>query len=100
MNTKILPLMIAAVIAVAAILLAACDNIRVISSTDSGPRSTGYSDYASQTPHNHRVIYDSSLGMYVVLGLLSTYWNGSNYYRLIIMDGSSLMIIVAGTMLA
>ena len=82
MNKKILPLRIAAVFALAATLLAACDDARVRVSADSGPRyHTGHGSYVTHTPHKHRVSYDSALGMYVVLGLLNTYWNGSNYYR-------------------
>jgi hypothetical protein len=82
MNKKILPLKITAVIALSATLLVACDDTRVRISADNGPRHhSGHGSYATHTPHNHRVSYDSAIGMYVVLGLLNTYWNGSNYYR-------------------
>ena len=82
MNIKKLPLKIAAIIALSSMFLAACDDTRVRISADSGPRyHSGHGTYVSYTPHKHRVSYDSALGMYVVLGLLNTYWNGSNYYR-------------------
>ena len=82
MNIKKLPLKIAAVIALSATMLVACDDARVRISADSGPRyHSGHGGYATHTPHNHRVSYDSALGMYVVMGLLNTYWNGSSYYR-------------------
>jgi len=77
-----LPLKIAAIIALSSTLLAACDDARVRVSADTGPRyHSGHGGYASHTPHNHRVSYSPDLGLYVVAGLLNTYWNGSNYYR-------------------
>lgn len=79
MSIRILPLKIAAVIALSSMLLAACDDTRIRIAADSGPRHNG--GYATHTPHNHRVSYDAALGMYIVQGLLNTYWNGSNYYR-------------------
>ena len=80
MNIKILPMKVAAIIALSATFLVACDDTRVRISADTGPRH--HSGYATHTPHNHRVSYDAALGMYVVMGLLNTYWNGSNYFRL------------------
>lgn len=80
MNVKKLPSKISIIIALSTTLLAACDDTRIRVSADSGPRyHAGHG--VSHTPHNHRVSYDSALGMYVVMGLLNTYWNGSNYYR-------------------
>ena len=82
MNIKKLPLKIATIIALSATLLAACDDTRIRVSADSGPRyHSGHGSYVTHTPHNHQVSYDEALGMYIVQGLLNTYWNGSNYYR-------------------
>ena len=85
MNLKVLPLKIAAVIVASSTLLVACDDTRVRVSADSGPRHSGHGHghgrYHTHTPHNHRVTYNSGLGLYVVHGLANTYWNGSNYYR-------------------
>lgn len=82
MNIKKLPLKVVVISALSATLLAACDDTRIRVSADTGLRHhSGHGGYLTHTPHNHRVSYDSALGMYVVLGLLNTYWNGSNYYR-------------------
>lgn len=80
MDLKQLPLKVAAVIALSVTLLTACDDTRIRVSADTGGHHSGHG-YVSHTPHNHRVSYDEALGMYVVLGLLNTYWNGSDYYR-------------------
>ena len=83
MDITKLPLKIVAIIVLSSTFLAACDDARVRISADTGPRyHSGHGGgYARHTPHNHRVSYNSDLGVYVVAGLLNTYWNGSNYYR-------------------
>lgn len=82
MNFKILPMKLATIIALSAVLLVACDDTRIRVSADNGPRyHSGHGGYATHTPHNHQVAYNSALGLYVVQGLLNTYWNGNNYYR-------------------
>ena len=85
MKLKKLPLKAISAITLSGLFLVACDDTRVRISADgghgySGPRHHN-GGHITRTPHNHRVSYDSALGMYIVLGLTNTYWNNGNYYR-------------------
>jgi len=84
MNLKKVPLKAISVIALSGIFLVACDDTRVRISADSGHGYSGprhHHGHITRTPHNHRVSFDSALGMYIVLGLANTYWNNGHYYR-------------------
>ena len=83
MDIKRLPLRLVTIVALSSMLLMACDDARIRTSSNigSGHNSGHGVSIVTHTPHNHRVSYDNVVGMYVVAGLLNTYWNGSNYYR-------------------
>lgn len=85
MDMKKLPIKAMSIITLSGLLLSACDDTRVRITADNGPRHYGpshHGGYLTHTPHNHRVSFDATLGMYVVLGLMNTYWNNGHYYRL------------------
>ena len=69
-----------AIIALSSVFLVACDDTRVRVSA-SNTYHVGGSHYLSHTPHNHRVRYDSALGLYALIGLSNVYWDNGNYYR-------------------
>ena len=85
MNTKKLPLKVIATVALSGLFLTACDDSRVRVSANIGTHVGGHhghhGKYLTHTPHRHRVSYNSALGMYVVLGLLNTYYSNGHYYR-------------------
>ena len=84
MNLKKLPFKAISAITLSGLFLVACDDTRVRISADSGHGYSGprhHGGHLTRTPHNHRVSYDSALGMYIVLGLANTYWNNGSYYR-------------------
>ena len=82
MIKKTMPLKWVASVVLTSSFLVACDDTRIRISHDGGPRHhASHGVTITHTPHNHQVSYDTALGMYVVLGLLNTYWNGTNYYR-------------------
>ena len=85
MNLKKMPLKAISIITLSGLFLVACDDTRVRISGGShgysGPSHHHGGRHITRTPHNHRVSYDSALGMYIVLGLANTYWNNGHYYR-------------------
>jgi len=87
MNTKKLPLKVLATVALSGLFLTACDDSRVRVSANIGSHVGGHGHhghhggYLTHTPHRHRVSYNSALGMYVVVGLLNTYYHNGHYYR-------------------
>lgn len=84
MNLKKMPLKAISIITLSGLFLVACDDTRVrISGGSHGYSGPGHHNggHITRTPHNHRVSYDSALGMYIVLGLANTYWNNGHYYR-------------------
>lgn len=80
MNIKKLPAKMIAIIALSSVFLVACDDTRVRVSASSNNYHGGH-HYLSHTPHNHRVRYDSALGLYALIGLSNVYWDNGNYYR-------------------
>lgn len=80
MNIKKLPAKMIAIIALSSVFLVACDDTRVRVSASSNNYHSGH-HYLSHTPHNHRVRYDSALGLYALIGLSNVYWDNGNYYR-------------------
>ena len=85
MNLKKVPLKAISVITLSGLLLVACDDTRVRISADTGHGYSGprhhHGGHITRTPHNHRVSFDTALGMYIVAGLANTYWNNGHYYR-------------------
>lgn len=80
MNIKKLPAKMIAIIALSSVFLVACDDTRVrVSASSNNYHGGGH--YLSHTPHNHRVRYDSALGLYALIGLSNVYWDNGNYYR-------------------
>ena len=85
MNTKKLPLKILATVAISSLFLTACDDsrVRVGANISSGVGHYGghHGGYLTHTPYNHRISYNSGLGLYTVIGLSNTYYNNGYYYR-------------------
>lgn len=85
MKTKKLPLKILATVALSSLFLTACDDSRVRVganiSSGVGYHSGHHGGYLTHTPHNHRVSYNSALGLYTVIGLVNTYYSNGHYYR-------------------
>lgn len=80
MNIKKLPVKMITIIALSSVFLAACDDTRVrVSASTANYHGGGH--YLSHTPHNHRVRYDTALGLYALIGLSNVYWDNGNYYR-------------------
>lgn len=80
MNIKKLPTKMIAMIALSSVFLVACDDTRVRVSASNNYHVGGH-HHLSHTPHNHRIRYDSALGLYALVGLSNVFWDNGRYYR-------------------
>ena len=79
MINKKLPLKILATVALSSLFLTACNSSHVRGGVSIGTGHHG--GYLTHTPYNHRLSYNSALGLYTVIGLSNTYYNNGHYYR-------------------